>query len=151
MGRGRGARTGRHAPVPADASESPDADRLVGDWRSAYATAGAAAGDAWSQPGAWAGETSLGGGTLPAGAFGTLFLIDLIVHGWDVARATGRPYAPDEDAVGAVHEWLSTRAEIGRSTGAWGPPVPVPVAAPPLHRVLGLVGRDPHWGGEGTR
>ncbi|WP_412544025.1 TIGR03086 family metal-binding protein [Longispora sp. K20-0274] len=146
-----GARAGRHEPVPTDGSESRDTDRLHGDWRAAYAADAAAAGDAWGRPDAWAGETSLAGRPRSASAVGALLLVDLVVHGWDVARAAGRTYAPDPGAVAAVHDWLTTRAEIGRGMGAWGPEFPVPEAAPLLDRVLGLVGRDPHWGGDGTR
>ncbi|MEV6522165.1 TIGR03086 family metal-binding protein [Longispora sp. NPDC051575] len=145
-----GTRAGLRAPVPTDGSEDRDADRLTGDWRARYAESAAAAGDAWGKPDAWDGETSLVGGPMPAGGLGSLFLVDMVVHGWDVARAAGRAYTPDEDAVRAVHDWLATRSEVGRGFGAWGPEVPVPATAPLFARVLGLTGRDPHWGGART-
>jgi uncharacterized protein (TIGR03086 family) len=73
-------------------------------------------------------------------------LDELVVHGWDLAVATGQSYAvSDVDAeacmtfAGAVGETPEERA------GLYGPRVPVPPDAPPFHRLLGLTGRDPGW------
>jgi uncharacterized protein (TIGR03086 family) len=83
---------------------------------------------------------------MPAPAMAAVALDELVVHGWDLAVATGQPYpVSDADAVvcisfaGAVGESPSERA------GLYGPRVPVPADAPAFDRLLGLTGRDPAW------
>jgi uncharacterized protein (TIGR03086 family) len=79
---------------------------------------------------------------------------DLVLHGWDLARATGQRETIDPEDVDRL--WASTRAipadlmEKYRTPGAFGPgievygaEVPVPESAPLQDRLLGLVGRDP--------
>jgi uncharacterized protein (TIGR03086 family) len=51
----------------------------------------AALTEAWSDPAAWAGVTRLGGPMeLPAAMIGGMVLGEVVVHGWDLARATGQ-------------------------------------------------------------
>lgn len=69
---------------------------------------------------------------------------DLVVHGWDLARATGQ----DETMDGAEVERIATFIErMGTATmrenGVVGPEVPVPSDAPAQDRVLGQLGRQP--------
>lgn len=81
---------------------------------------------------------------------------DLVLHGWDLARATGQDDTMDPDDVRRL--WASTTAipaevmERYRTPGAFGPGIevfgPEVVVAPdaPLQdRLLGLTGRDPSW------
>jgi uncharacterized protein (TIGR03086 family) len=97
----------------------------------------------WSRPEAWEG-TSPGMG-LPMTALGHMYLVDLVVHGWELARATGQPYEPEPEAVSRALEFTGQMAEMGRQRGAFGPPVAVPDDAPELDRLLGIAGRDPAW------
>jgi uncharacterized protein (TIGR03086 family) len=137
-------RAGRKAP-PADAVVL-HADRMDSGWRGTFTQLSTAAELAWATPQAWHGETLLLGRTFRAAAAGRKLLGELVVHGWDVARATGQAYEPDEAAVLAVHQYFAHTLAAGRSPGAWGPEVLVPEDAPLLDRVLGLSGRDPSWG-----
>ncbi|GAA0257709.1 TIGR03086 family metal-binding protein [Cryptosporangium japonicum] len=100
----------------------------------------------WSTPEAWEGTTRMGGPTdFPAPMIGGMVLTELVVHGWDLARATGQsPTWPDEVLRPLVSE-AQGMAEQGRQLGIFGPEVPVPADAPPLMRILGLSGRDPGW------
>jgi uncharacterized protein (TIGR03086 family) len=97
----------------------------------------------WSRPEAWEG-TSPGRG-LPMATLGQMYLVDLVVHGWELARATGQPYEPEPEAVARALDFTDQMVEMGRQRGAFGPPVPVPDDAPALDRLLGIVGRDPAW------
>jgi uncharacterized protein (TIGR03086 family) len=131
-------------PVPDQGSASPDA--LVPDWRTRLAGQLPALAEAWRSPAAWDGEASAGGVTMPAPAMAAVALDELVIHGWDLAVATGQPYSvSDADAAactsfaGAVGESPEERA------GLYGPRVPVPDDAPALDRLLGLTGRDPGW------
>ncbi|MFI1001103.1 TIGR03086 family metal-binding protein [Streptomyces galbus] len=100
--------------------------------------------DAWRDPAATSGTTRAGSIDLPAEVAFAVAADELVVHGWDLARATGQEYAPDPAALRAAHAFL-TRAARNGGEGPFGPPVPVPDDAPLLDRAVGLSGRDPHW------
>lgn len=71
---------------------------------------------------------------------------ELVVHGWDLARATGQDPTMDPAAVDKI--WLASMAlgeEVLRTPGVCGPEVHVPLDAPLQDRLLGLLGRDPRW------
>ncbi|KPC62270.1 TIGR03086 family metal-binding protein [Streptomyces chattanoogensis] len=102
---------------------------------------------AWREPDAWTGETQAGGVTLPGAVAGRIALNELVLHGWDLARATGQDYAPDPAGLGVSYALLTSWTE--ESGGAPGPafaaPAPVAADAPLLDRVVALSGRRPDW------
>jgi uncharacterized protein (TIGR03086 family) len=101
---------------------------------------------AWSEPSAWEGTTRVGGPQeLPAAMIGGMVLAEVVVHGWDLARATGQDVDWDPGLLEVVHREIAATAEMGRQMGVYGPPVPVDESEPVLARALGLTGRDPHW------
>ncbi|MGW7267226.1 TIGR03086 family metal-binding protein [Streptomyces sp. NPDC054842] len=115
-------------------------------WRETLAKALDELGEAWRDPAAFTGETRAGGVALPGAVAAAVAADELVVHGWDLARATGQEYEPDADALRAVHAFLAaSAAEPGGGGGIFGPVVPVPDDAPLLSRAIGLSGRDPHW------
>ncbi|MET9693815.1 TIGR03086 family metal-binding protein [Streptomyces sp. NPDC006514] len=102
--------------------------------------------EAWQDPAAWTGMTRAGGVDLPGPLAGAVAADELVVHGWDLARATGQEYVPDQAALRASHAFLLAAAqEEDRGGGAFGAVVPVPDDAPLLDRTVGLSGRDPAW------
>ncbi|WP_055491615.1 TIGR03086 family metal-binding protein [Streptomyces sp. TP-A0356] len=102
--------------------------------------------EAWRDPAAWTGETRAGGVPLPGAVAGAVAVDELVIHGWDLARATGQDYEPDPAALEAAHGFLLAAAdEPNRPQGLFGPVVPVPADAPLLDRAVGLSGRDPGW------
>lgn len=103
--------------------------------------------DTWRDPAAWTGMTRAGGVDLPGATAGAVLADELVVHGWDLARATAQEYAPDPAALRAAYGFLRAAAGDGlaRGRGVVGPVVPVPEDARPLDRALGLSGRDPRW------
>lgn len=117
------------------------------DWRETLPEALDALAEVWRDPAAWSGETRVGGLTLPGAVAGAVAVDELVVHGWDLARATGQEYEPDEAALHAAHGFLvAAAAQAPRRTGdAFGPVVPVADDAPLLDRLIGLSGRDPGW------
>ncbi|GLW67425.1 TIGR03086 family protein [Actinomadura rubrobrunea] len=123
---------------------SGDASRLGDDWRTDIPRRLAALADAWRDPAAWTGATRVGGIDLPGRAAGLFALNELVVHGWDLARAMGRPYTPGQADVDACLGLVAgVQARGGPSP--FGPPVAVPDDAPPLDRLVALTGRDPAW------
>ncbi|MET8677955.1 TIGR03086 family metal-binding protein [Streptomyces sp. NPDC004647] len=127
---------------------SGDATRLGDDWRSRIAGQLTALGDAWRDPGAWVGMTQAGGVDLPAESAGRIALDELVIHGWDIAHASGQPFDCDPQALSACMEFVSLMSEPGQEAsreGLFGPVVDVPADAPLLDRVIALSGRDPAW------
>ncbi|MDI1462649.1 TIGR03086 family metal-binding protein [Catellatospora sp. KI3] len=103
---------------------------------------------AWSDPAAWQGMTQAGGQTLPAEMMGVAALDELVLHGWDLARATGQQFSCDPASSGAVFAFTeaTTRPEYTEMrVGLFGPVVDVPADAPEFDRALGFAGRDPRW------
>ena len=127
---------------------SGDATRLGDDWRSRIPQDLAALAKAWREPDAWSGMTKAGGVDLPGEVAGLVALDELVVHGWDVAKATGQSYDVDEPSLEAVHGFVAQFSGPGQEesrAGLFGPEVEVPDDAPLLDRVIGMTGRDPAW------
>ncbi|WP_396447918.1 TIGR03086 family metal-binding protein [Actinomadura sp.] len=103
--------------------------------------------EAWQDPAAWEGNASLTGNKegMPATFIAGIVFGECVVHGWDLAVATGREPGFPPGVVQAAWEQIVPTAEVSRQYGAFGPEVPVPEDAPLLDRVLGLAGRDPGW------
>lgn len=116
------------------------------DWRTAYPAYLAALAEAWREPDAWTGMTRAGGVDLPAEVGGLVALAEVVIHGWDVARATGQPYDVDAAVADACLTHLA-QFDTSGTEGLFGPAVAVPDDAPAMDRIIGLSGRDPAWGG----
>jgi uncharacterized protein (TIGR03086 family) len=124
------------------------ASDLVPDWRTVLPAQLTALAGAWRSPSAWEGMTTVAGAELPAVAMGGVALNEVLVHGWDLAVATGQSYAADPAAAEACLAYVTEVNQPGNEefrNGQFGPVVPVPSDAPVFDRVLGLTGRDPHW------
>ncbi|MFE0418243.1 TIGR03086 family metal-binding protein [Streptomyces tendae] len=115
-------------------------------WREELAQVLGELADAWREPDAWTGMTRAGGIDLPGDVAGAVVADELVIHGWDLARATGQEYVPDPAALEAAYGLLAAAAEeADRDAGMFGPVVPVPADAPLLEHAVGLSGRDPGW------
>ncbi|GGR91939.1 TIGR03086 family protein [Streptomyces aureoverticillatus] len=117
------------------------------DWREELPRLLDELAEVWRDPAAWTGETRAGGVDLTGDVAGVIALNELVVHGWDLARATGQEYAPDEASLGVSYAMLSAAAaETPAGEDAlFGPPRPVADDAPLLDKVVALSGRDPNW------
>ena len=116
-----------------------------GDWEARLRDNLDTVARGWSRPEAWRGDAEIGGSTMPRSALGEMALVEVAVHGWDLARALGRTVELPPEAAAAVHEAAAGSAGLGRQMGAYGPAVPVPDDASALDRTLGDVGRPPPW------
>jgi uncharacterized protein (TIGR03086 family) len=132
---------------PMEGAPSADADHLPADWRERLPGQLDALVAAWDQPEAWDGTTEVGGVRMPAAAMGVVAANEVLVHGWDLAVATGQPYAVDPLTAEACLEFnkgFAAGAPEARDA-IYGPVVPVPDGAPVFDRLLGQTGRDPSW------
>ena len=126
----------------------PDAARLGPGWRTEIPHHLDALAAAWRMPAAWTGMTQAGGVDLPGEVAGMVALNELTLHGWDIAVASGQAYAPTDDELAPVLDFLAAMSgpdQAESRAGLFGPVVEVPADAPLLSRVLGLSGRDPSW------
>lgn len=121
------------------------AQALDDNWRASYPARLAALADAYADPSAWQGMTRAGGVDFPGEVGGLIALTEVVVHGWDVARATGQPYDVDAATPAAVLPHVTQSAAEGPVEGLFGPAVPVSDDAQVLDRIVGLTGRDPGW------
>ena len=81
-----------------DQTASGDASRLEPGWRDRIAADVVALATAWRDPAAWTGMTKAGPVEMPGEVGGLVALDELVVHGWDLAVATGQAFtAGDED------------------------------------------------------
>ncbi|WP_406065826.1 TIGR03086 family metal-binding protein [Streptomyces sp. NBC_01077] len=129
-----------------DTAPGAAAPALPDDWRKVLPQVLDELAEAWRDPSAWTGMTRAGGVDLPGEIAAAVAVDELVIHGWDLARATGQEYVPDESALRASHEFLLAAAEDDtRGGGIFGAVVPVPDDAPLLDRAVGLSGRDPSW------
>jgi uncharacterized protein (TIGR03086 family) len=138
---------GLRASARKEPTETPQAsaEHLDPDWRTILPPRLDALVAAWREPGAGEGTTSAGGVDLPAADVAAVTLDELVIHGWDLARATGQPYDPDPADVAAIMPFLEAFGSGQGVPGLFGPMVPVPDDAPAFDRALGLSGRDPAW------
>jgi uncharacterized protein (TIGR03086 family) len=113
------------------------------DWRTAYPARLAELAAAWQDPAAWEGMSRAGGVDFPAEVGGIIALTEVVIHGWDVAVATGKDYDVEPAMLEAVLPHVTATAEQGPVEGLFGPAVPVADDAPMLDRVIALSGRDP--------
>jgi uncharacterized protein (TIGR03086 family) len=126
-------------------------DHLDPNWRSELPKRLQDLVEAWREPSAWEGMTEAGGMTMPAEVAAMVALDELVLHGWDLARATGQRYTCDPASSAAVLDFVTVSAQPDQAhlrEGLFGPVIEVPDDAPAFDRALGLAGRDPAWAPE---
>jgi uncharacterized protein (TIGR03086 family) len=127
---------------------SQDASRLAPSWRADIAEQARTLAQAWTDPAAYHGMTQIGGVSLPGEVAGRIALNELLLHGWDLARATHQPYQPDPAAIQTCLASLSMMypaEDLDRRKGIFGPPVEVPDDASAVDRAVAFSGRAPAW------
>jgi uncharacterized protein (TIGR03086 family) len=124
-----------------------DGSRLPPDWRVRIPEQLAALAVAWQSEAAWTGMTKAGGIDMPGEVAASVATNEVIVHGWDLAAGTAHEYTADPELVGVAIAYVEPTAQQNPDgvPGLFGPAVPVSDGSPPLHRLLGLTGRDPAW------
>jgi uncharacterized protein (TIGR03086 family) len=69
----------------------------------------------------------------------------VVIHGSDIARATGQPWSISNEEAKALHATADAWGEALYSQGVCGAAVPVPDDATATDRLLARLGRDPGW------
>jgi uncharacterized protein (TIGR03086 family) len=135
--------TDRAPRYPMAPGALPGADLAGDDPAAAYAEASAAALTAASVGDTLTRVHTTPLGDMPGPALAGFATLDIVVHGWDLARATGQPAGLDEAL--ATHALAFAEQAITPDFRGprIGPEVPVPAGAPVTDRLAGFLGRQP--------
>ncbi|MCE7009819.1 TIGR03086 family metal-binding protein [Kibdelosporangium philippinense] len=104
-----------------------------------------ALGKAWDSPSAWQGSSVAAGLELPTSVWGKIALTEIVVHGWDLAKATGQPFDLPEDTLRACYEHVVVFVPEAPIPSLWGPRVFVGSDAPLLEQIVAITGRAPSF------
>jgi len=73
------------------------------------------------------------------------YTTDVFMHTWDLARAAGQDDILDPTLSAELFAGMQPLDELLRTSGQYGPRVPVPADARAQDRLVGFIGRDPGW------
>jgi uncharacterized protein (TIGR03086 family) len=134
-------------PAAAGQAAAPDGSLLPADWRARIPERLAALAVAWQSESAWTGVTRAGGVEMPGEVAANVAINEVLVHGWDLAVATGHDFAAEPDLVAAAMAFVAPTARQNPDgvPGLFGPPVTIPDDLPALDHLVGMTGRDPAW------
>jgi len=118
-----------------------DGDLLGDDPAGAYEESAAAAAAVFRRPGALDAPCAVSYGPVPGSVYAGHRFLDVLIHGWDLAAATGQDYALDPQLMEACQQIIEPQLEAFRAAGAFGPEVAVPAGAGAQARFLALLGR----------
>ncbi len=134
------------APLVEGATIAEVGDRFEGDLlgddpKGAWAASASEATSAVLVPGAVERTVHLSFGDTPGGEYAMQLAADLLVHGWDLARATGGDEKLDPELVAAVAAWFEANESHYRRAGAIAARPPVPPGADQQTVLLAAFGR----------
>ena len=118
-----------------------DGDLAGDDPAAAYGASVAVATDTVTAPGAMEARCHLSFGDFSGADYAAQLFMDTLIHGWDIARATGQDTRLDPDLVTACMPIAQEITSMARGSGVFGENLPVGPDADPQTRLLALVGR----------
>ena len=89
-------------------------------------------GAAVTSPGALDRTIATPFGDQPGEQFARYIVLDGLLHGWDLAQATGQSYEPPDELVTAVSDFAHQSLDGIRGAGSFGPVQPAPAGASPI-------------------
>ena len=136
--------SGEEMPPPETLARLRGADQLGDDPASAFRESGAALLEAFSKPGVLEDVYQVPAGRVPGVAALHLRITEHLVHGWDLARATGQPARLPDDL--AEEELAFARGrnapDVPRTGQPFGPVQEVSEDAPAIDRLVAYLGRS---------
>jgi uncharacterized protein (TIGR03086 family) len=118
-----------------------DGDLAGDDPAGAYRASVDAATAAVSAPGAMQTVCHLSFGDYSGSDYAAQLLLDTVVHGWDIARATAQDTRLDPQLVAACLPLAEQLTGQFRAAGVFGDDLPTGADAAPQTRLLAIVGR----------
>lgn len=80
-------------------------------------------------------------GAVPGDVFARFIALDGLIHGWDMATATGQSYEPSDALVAAVSEFAAGALDPLRDGDTFANATEVPANASPIEALAALTGR----------
>jgi uncharacterized protein (TIGR03086 family) len=121
----------------ADVGDALDRDFSVEEYDRSAEEANAA----FSAPGAMQKPVAVSYGPVPAEVYAGHRFIDVLIHGWDLAKATGQDSMLDPELVTACFEVIEPQLDLLKASGMFGAEVDVPNDADAQTKLLALLGR----------
>ena len=118
-----------------------DGDLLGTDPTGAYASSADAAAAVFRRPGALDAPCAVSYGPVPGSVYAGHRFLDVFVHGWDLAVASGQDAELDPALMRACREVIEPQIAAFRSAGAFGAELPTGAAATAQDRFLAMLGR----------
>lgn len=129
----------------AEVGDRFDGDVLGADPLATWTSAVAAAEAAATEPGAQERTVHLSFGDFPGGGYLGQITSDLVIHGWDLARAVKADDRIAPDLLQFVAAFLGPQVEDWRSAGAFGASVEPDKEAGVQDQLIAQTGRLPGW------
>jgi len=118
-----------------------DGDQLTPTPAAAYRASAELAAAAFEAPGALDAPCAVSYGPVPGSVYAGHRFLDVLIHGWDLAEATGQSVAMPEDLAETCLAILEPQIELMVAAGAFAAGPPPPADAGPEVRLLALAGR----------
>jgi uncharacterized protein (TIGR03086 family) len=118
-----------------------DGDLLGSDSAAAYDASAKAAAAAFHRPGALDAPCAVSYGPVPGSVYAGHRFLDVFIHGWDIAVATGQDTTLDAGLVDACMDVVQPQAALLQGSGMFGMGVTASPAAPAQSRLLAMLGR----------
>ncbi|MGH9136098.1 MAG: TIGR03086 family metal-binding protein [Acidimicrobiales bacterium] len=125
-----------------DVGDRYDGDVLGRDPVVTYDSSARAASHAFHRPGAMDAPVAVSYGPVPGRVFARHRILDVVIHGWDVAKATGQPTDIESDLLDACWRIVERERDDLQESGYFGEEVAVPDGADTQTKLLAILGRE---------
>ena len=127
----------------ADVGTDLDSDQIGDDPGSSYDASGDAAARAFEAPGALEAPCAVSYGPVPGSVYAGHRFIDVLIHGWDLAVASGQHSTLAPELIDGAWQVLEPQLDMLRASGMFGDDLEIPADADAETRLLMTLGRRP--------
>jgi uncharacterized protein (TIGR03086 family) len=126
----------------AEVGDRYDGDVLGDDPSAAYQQSATEAASAFNAGGAMQAPCAVSYGPVPGEIYAGHRFLDVLIHGWDLAKATGQDTKLPADLVEACFEVVEPQKDLLAASGMFGSGIKVPAGADRQTQLLAELGRQ---------
>jgi uncharacterized protein (TIGR03086 family) len=126
----------------AEVGDRLDGDLLADDPLAVYDTSAAEAAAAFRAPGAMERMVAVSYGPVPGAVYCGHRFLDVLIHGWDLAKSTGQDTTLPNDLVEACWEVVTPQRDLLAGSGMFGHEQRVAPDADRQTQLLAILGRE---------